>query len=350
VRSGIARCALLAAVAAATTSVAADPAAQAKALERGAAALKERRWSDAEAFFREALVHDEASVPAQVGLGEALLGANQVGDGLEALRRVVDDAPAHASLPAAVARDVERARETLKRRDVEGRRLRKLGDDLATTLARLAKRSQDADPDLARAATRHLARVRPDHPDRGPLEARLDLLEPGEPLFNGRDGTGWFGFEPPDWTVADGTIVARAKDVYAVTRTDVRVGGDFEVRAQVRVVEGRSAVLFLQGAWTESSENFSVGMYGSAVYAMEGNKMGVEADPPKGSPVPTKAPVDPARWNQLELRFTADRMVAAVNGEVVKSMPRTAAYASGHVALRVLQGTVAFRRIELLRR
>jgi hypothetical protein len=113
---------------------------------------------------------------------------------------------------------------------------------------------------------------------------------------------------------------------------------------------GGGAVFFLQAGWNHFQRNVSLGMRGKGVLLLEGHELGSDADPPSAPAVKTRRPVDPSQWNLFELQFRADRVRAFVGGEEVGTIPRSAAYREGHVALQVLASTVAFRRIEVVRR
>jgi hypothetical protein len=328
----------------------ADPGAAEADVARGRTALKAKRWTEAEEAFRAALRQDPDRLGARLGLAEALLGAGQRGKALPLARQVAGAGARAGGAGAADAGEVDRARALLKREDPEGAKLERLVDDFTRALLKVGVQAGEADPLLARTAVERVRRLRPDHPELHGLASRLGLLPPGEPLWNGRDGAGWSWFEAPGWTVAEQAIVGSAADVYAATRTVLSIQGDYDVRLEARVLGGgKSAVLFLQAGWTTFRENVSLGLVGAHVLLMEGRQMGTTADPPRGTPRKTRAPVDPEAWNRFELQFRGATVVGYVNGERVGEIVRPPRYASGHVALTVLLGRVAFRRLELVR-
>jgi hypothetical protein len=317
--------------------------------ERGRRALAARQWDEATDAFFEAALADPSWLPALAGLGEAALGAGRTGEGLEHLRRFVDLAEADPRAAAPWADDLSRVRKVLKQRDREGARLERIVDDHVAALAKLARSRADDDLALARAAFREGAALRPGDPAWDALAWPLGLLPAGDPLFDGQGASGWTWFEAPAWSVAEGEIRGRAADVWAACRTTVRLAGDFDVRCEARVVDGgRGAVFFLQGAWSAYDQNVSLGMTGRGVLLIEGSKLPKDADPPSDKPVRTKTRFDAEQWNLFELRFRPREVEAWVSGERVGSVRRLEAYESGHVALAVLQGTVAFRRLEVV--
>jgi hypothetical protein len=284
------------------------------------------------------------------GLGEAALGADREGQGLEYLRRFMDLVMEQPGARERFADDVKRVEKLLRRKDRYGRRLEKTIDDYVSTCTRLAQKWADDDPVAAGAAWKDASVLRPEGPDVTALSGKLGVREAGTPLFNGRDATGWTWLQAPDWRVSQGSIVGRAADVWAVCRTNERLAGNYDLRLEARVVEGGGAVLLLQGAWNGYHQNVSLGLVGKKVVLVEGADLPQNADAPNARPPKTRARIDPSAWNIFELQFRSDRVTAFVAGEEVGSVARTPAYAHGHVALVALLGTVAFRHVEVVRR
>ena len=340
---------LAALVLGAATIVSAGGGAAEDAVAKGRAALKAKKLPEAEAAFREALATSPDLPSARVGLAEVLLATDRTGPALEVLRAFVETTEGDVVARRTASKELAWAKDTLRRRDALGTKLEGLVAGYVASMTDLARRSADADPLLARRAVRDALRVAPRRIDLGTLAVRHGALAPGEPLWNGTDDRDWTWLEPPSWEIVDGTIVGVATDVYAVARTSVPVSGDFDLRCEVRVLEGKSAVVLLEGAWSGFASHLAVGLRGSGALLFDGRAMGATNDPPAAPAVRTKAPVDPTKWTHLELRLRGDAAYGFVGGEPVGDLIRAPSHRSGHVAISVLGGKAAFRRIEVVR-
>lgn len=342
----------LAAVAAcaAATAGAGDRTAAERAADRAKVELKAKRFPAAAAAYEDAVRLDASYVPARVGLAEARILGGDRGGGLEVLRVLVETLDPDDTMRRVWAKELTKAKDLLRARDEGGRRLDGLVDDHVAALLRLVKPATTADPELARALVREAAALRPRHPDVGPLVLRLGLADAGEALWNGVDASGWMWLEDPAWVIEDGAIVGTATDVYAVTRTVLALVGDYDLRCEARVLAGGAPVLLLSGGWNEFAEHVSVGLNGKGVLLIDGRTMSGTNDPPHATPIVPRTPVRPSEWTHFELRFRGDRVSGHVDGREVGSIARPAGAQKGHVALAVLLGRVAFRRIEVVRR
>jgi hypothetical protein len=166
--------------------------------------------------------------------------------------------------------------------------------------------------------------------DRVPAERRaLELLvqEGFQPLFNGKDLTGWKGLaaDPPAWTKmtleeiaraqaeADASMRAHWRVVDGVLSFDGRGGnlctardyGDFEMFVDWRIGPGGDSGLYLRGSpqvqiWDpDQRPEGSGGLYNNRIHP---RSPAVRADRPAGE------------WNTFFIRMTGERVTVDLNG------------------------------------
>jgi len=186
--------------------------------------------------------------------------------------------------------------------------------------------------------------------------ATVEDVEPGfVPLFNGKDLTGWEG-DAKLWVVEDGVLVGRSpgipyNDFLATTKTY----GDFILRFQVRLVggEGNSGVQFRSKRVPDSHEvsgyqaDIGPDWWGTIYDESRRNRPLVQ---PK--PADLKKALDPAGWNEYEVKAVGDALTLTLNGvtlveytETTAAIPRT-----GIIATQLHGGDpleVQFRNIRI---
>jgi hypothetical protein len=173
-----------------------------------------------------------------------------------------------------------------------------------------------------------------------------------ELLFNGRDLYGWNG-HPRNWSVENGEIVGRASDLsHNVFITYGMTYGDFELRYQVKLLNGNSGVQFrskefpdyvVKGYQADIADEW----YGSLYEEKLGRGVLVNGFKSKGETV-----VRPGDWNDMVIRAEGPRIRIWLNGlqtvdftETDESRPK-----SGVIALQLHQGPpmeVRFRNIRI---
>ena len=148
-------------------------------------------------------------------------------------------------------------------------------------------------------------------------EAAVAAEEGFVPLFNGKDLTGWEGYEKL-WIVEDGTLIGRSagirhNDFLATTKSY----GDFVLRLQVRLVKdkGNSGVQFHSKRVPNSHEvsgyqaDIGKGWWGSLYDESRRNRILVRADGAK-----LKKALKPGDWNEYEISAIGDKITLSING------------------------------------
>jgi hypothetical protein len=206
----------------------------------------------------------------------------------------------------------------------------------------------------------------------GPLRA-----DDFQPLFNGKDLTGWEG-NPKLWSVKDGAIVGTT-DGKIPTNTFLLWNGtaaDFELHARFRLKGGNSGIQY-RSKWLKNAGNFVVGGYqadmdadntytgilyeerGRGILAQRGQKVVIAANGDKfavgttGDPAKLKAAIKPDEWNDYVIVASGNKLTQTINGrqtiEVIDHQASRRAM-DGIIALQLHAGysmTVEFKDIRL---
>lgn len=177
-----------------------------------------------------------------------------------------------------------------------------------------------------------------------------------QPLWNGRDLTGWWKLKSPpgEWTVEDGAIVGKVKsggsDPSSYLFTDRRDFGDFELRLECRVNAGGNSGVFFRcdsdaslprGLEAHVATNYCGDLHRTWQHQGEGPE---RSEGRGGSIVPDA-------WQQLSIVARGRQMSVTLNGRVVCELTeREGGPAQGHIGLQVFgdrDTEVAFRRLEI---
>jgi tetratricopeptide (TPR) repeat protein len=207
-------------------------------VDEGDAAMKDKSYAAAEKFYRRALDAMDDCLPAQEGLGEALLAQEKTSDAIVAFRRVVREAHASDAVPTSWDVFVERAEHRLGDLDDHGRELQGLVDEHVRALVKLAVKVRGKDPDLADRALDLALTLDPD--DARARELRGRMAEKGtrrEAVFDGEQIADWDGGRSKWWSVEDGAIVAETRGVATYIRTQKEVRGNFDVIMEARIAK-----------------------------------------------------------------------------------------------------------------
>lgn len=176
-----------------------------------------------------------------------------------------------------------------------------------------------------------------------------------EPLFNGRDLTGWEG-DPLLWLVEDGMIVGRSPGIgYNDFLATENSYSDFSLRLQVHLVGdvGNSGVQFRSQRVTGSMEmigyqaDIGPTWWGGLYDESRRRRMLVEQD----AELITEL-VRPDDWNDYEIEARGARIRLKLNGTTTAEYEETedGIAAEGRIALQVHSGPaleVRFRNIRL---
>ncbi|HEO71875.1 MAG TPA: DUF1080 domain-containing protein [Candidatus Hydrogenedentes bacterium] len=176
-----------------------------------------------------------------------------------------------------------------------------------------------------------------------------------EPLFNGKDLTGWEG-DAKLWVVEDGTLIGRSPGIaYNDFLSTTKTYGDFILRFEVRLVDdkGNSGVQLRSKRVPDSHEvsgyqaDIAAGYWGMLYDESRRNTFLAKADPD----VVEKA-LKPGEWNDYEVRAIGKEIVLSINGITTASYVETDADIprSGIIAVQVHGGPpmeVQFRNIRI---
>jgi hypothetical protein len=194
----------------------------------------------------------------------------------------------------------------------------------------------------------------------GPSDAGRHV--PGfQPLFNGKDLTGWVQVLDSKWTVEDGILKSRQDpagrregESWLLTAKDF---GDFVLRAEFRLTAGGNSGIFLRDP-VPRAERLEAADGGKAPWDA-GFEAQINAEDPN---YPTgsiwdlaKAPPGlhrPGEWTELVVRVEGDRVRTWVNGQpaVDTRQGRSASGAIGlqrHGTPQYRDKVIEFRRIEV---
>jgi tetratricopeptide (TPR) repeat protein len=313
--------------------------------DRGEKALKDGDASAAEEHFRRSLEEDEAFAPARFGLARALIAAELREDGLEELKRAVDELRAESSWKS----EQQKARKLLDELDKAGAQLRKLVDAHVEELVAFARKWMKKDQDTAVRALRAALTLAPGHAKAAQMIESLGLSAKGppEPWFDGTSNAGWIEMGPPRWKVEDGAIVGDVKDGAYIGRTERMIEGDFDVLMEARLVEEHDGPSYfaVAPAYDGRDGHYSLGLLKGKLLFQEDvdaetDREVYHANPPHE--------FDAADWHVYELRFRGSRVIALVDGqEIAVDESRPDARSGGFVGLKCQHCRFEVRRVEV---
>ncbi|MBY0231043.1 MAG: protein kinase [Gemmataceae bacterium] len=188
--------------------------------------------------------------------------------------------------------------------------------------------------------------------DRGPA------VEEWEPLFNGKDLTGWKTHpdQPGEWAVQGGILIGKSPPMSHLLseRDDL---ADFRLKVEARInAEGNSGVVFrapyrIGGRYPNVPPGFEAQILGLTFpgpgQALTGSLFSTLAGGDVRFPEPI---VKPGEWFMMEVETKGEKVTVRVNGRTTaeaRAFPSSPP--TGHLALQTMgAGTVAeFRRIEI---
>lgn len=324
--------------------------------ERGEKALAAKDWAGAAGHYRKALAEDATFLPAQFGLGEALVGLGQRDEAIAEFRAFAGAAKALSPLPDGWGSLLQRAEKRLAQFDAAGTELRTLVDRHAAALLSLARKWAKDDPDLAVRAARRALALRPGDAAAAQLIESLGRSPKGEPiaLFDGASLAGWIEAVLPTWSVREGAIEGECRDSAYAARTERHFEGDFDVRCEARLLEsheGSGPVFWgVSAAYDGKESGYLLGVLKGALWFEEERGADEALGIVDASPSTLEKPFDPKKWHALEVRLRGGRATALVQGEEVGSAERSPARAGGFVGLKVQNCRVQFRKIEVVPR
>lgn len=151
----------------------------------------------------------------------------------------------------------------------------------------------------------------------------LGYTGPWQPLFNGKDLSGWKTWGAETWGVEDGTIVGRSgpkkSEGYLATETSYQ---DFDVRGQFRMLGAGNFGLFYHSTIEYDDKEYPVisGLQGEVAPEYPGPTGWVYESYKRGwliQPDPTSAAafaLRPGLWNEIRIRSIGSRIQTWVNG------------------------------------
>jgi tetratricopeptide (TPR) repeat protein len=299
----------------------------------------------AEAALRKAVDEDAAYLPARLALGEALLARGNMQEGIAEMRA----AGALAADPAASAawpNEAARARKRVQELEATAAALAAKVEKHVAECVALAARWAEKDPDLARRALRRALRLVPEHADASERLKELTPVPKGETtaLFLSQEGLEHFGLMD-GWKIEGGNVSVASGLNGGGLWVRTPVSGDFDFRAEARLVEGLGHPLTLG-----LSVIHGVGDISSFAYR-EGKVKWEELPPDKHTVVfehePSAVGYDPTAWTPFEMRFRGTNAEAWLNGKRVGQVSRRNPSGSVMLALRWQQAKVEYRRVEM---
>jgi len=318
---------------------------------RGETALKAKSWEEAEGHYRRAMEEDPTFLPARHGLAQALLGSGRTPAGIEELRSFLAAVGADASAPAEWKSLAAKAEKQLADVDVSGAEFRRILDRFADDYTALARKWTAKDARTADAAARRALLLRPGDRAAEEIVEKLGGSAKGPPVvvFNGADLDGWEHAKFPQWQVMNGVIIGDTMDGAYEARSPSTFEGDFDVRAEIRMVEERpdDPMPALLVAWKGNYDYYGVGLINRKIYVHERNGEHEFREVVKLTVSEFTGTLDPAGWNLYEVRLRGKEIAVFVNGTEVSREPRPPSRTGGFVALLIQDGKAAYRKIEV---
>ncbi len=177
-----------------------------------------------------------------------------------------------------------------------------------------------------------------------------------QPLFNGRDLTGWMTHpqQPGNWRVEEGTIVGAGSVSHLfTTRDDFR---DFEFRGEVRLSQDGNSGVFLRTPFAMLDPNTSnTNPPGYEVQLVEGNQVHPAQSYLSGGIIPLANPnganlIQQGQWYKFRVKADGDKFETWIDDvQTVSAIDPQRKYQGGHIALQVwsAKSKVEFRNLEV---
>ena len=163
-----------------------------------------------------------------------------------------------------------------------------------------------------------------------------------EPLFNGRDLTGWVQVGQEKWEVVDGVIHGQGvTDQYGYLRTQKKYS-DFELALRFKCLAGGNSGVYFHADFKSGTVDISQGRQfeidrkvGNHTGGIYGDGRGWEAWPaPEFEPM-----IRPGDWNEFLLQVIGNRYVCYLNGVRVLDFTNPSPQVSdGYIALQLHSG------------
>lgn len=322
-------------------------------LDAGNDALNAGRPEVAKERFEAALATRDDCLPARHGLGEALLAMGDEKAAVLAFRRTVRDAEAGLDIPIAWREVTDASRKRLEELDENRKALDEIIEEYVRDLVRLATKFRTRDPDLAARALDKALALRPED-ERG-LKLRQRMADEGTvrtEAFDGRQIEDWDGGRSDSWSVDDGAIVVKARDIATYIRTTDMLEGNFDIIVEARFVEeqGETPFFAIMGAWIDEAVHTRFGVINGDLVWYEHNGKDDRTSEYRAPARGLRKPVDISEWNTYELHFGDDKIRAVVNGQAVHEIARPEERGKGYVGLLAQHCQVEFRKVDIVQR
>jgi hypothetical protein len=179
---------------------------------------------------------------------------------------------------------------------------------------------------------------------------RVEPETPWQPLFNGKDLTGWVKVGNEKWEVESGEIHGSGltKD-YGYLRTD-KPYKDFEMSMRFKCETNGNSGLFVHTDFKPGTADVSQGMQFEIDCTLNHHTTGLYGDGRAwiAWPAPeNETVVRPTDWNDLSVRVIANRFVARLNGvPMIDFTDPTPKSFDGYIALQLHAGGAANMRFK----
>jgi tetratricopeptide (TPR) repeat protein len=335
---------------------AADEEAAAFFTARGAEALAKGDLKEAQAQFEKALGNHAGYFPARLGLAKTARAGGKTDDALRQLEAILDAAEGKTLDPASSAA-LKEARNLLGEMDKPRLEYRDAVSEYVSKLLALARRSEDANPELARRCVDRILAVCPDHPGALLLKAAIpaSVLAPKpkaneEPLFNGKDLQG-FADHAPIFSVKKGVVVAEAVNGSWLLRTERVLKGDYSVEYEARVLQdaGDKPCLALGFGFRKEERTYQIEVHVDYLlfrirdFATDQTQKFGRIDFYR-----LKTPLDRTKWNVFRVDVRDNVATVSVNGESFASNPASPGTYDGQAMIMAQDAVGEVRRIALV--
>ena len=189
------------------------------------------------------------------------------------------------------------------------------------------------------------------------------FAEDWQPLFNGRDLSGWSALDGTieNWAFADGQVICKGKSPGAEWLASDRTYADFELSLEYNLGSNGNSGIFLRAPkssspWVEGLEVQLLDDYSEKWKSLKPDQMNASIYAVVG---PTKQATKKAgEWQSLQIRCVKRRLTVQLNGQVVQDvdldmfadkteqvpgLKRTA----GHIGFQNHGDALAFRNVKV---
>ena len=320
--------------------------------KRADKALAAKKYDEAESLYRKALEEDATYLPAHYGLAQCLVGSGQSGPAVEELRKFVEEAKKEQALAADWKALVTKAEKQLTDIDASGAALQKILDDYRDSLLALAQRWMTKDPHVAERALRRVLKLSPGNAKATELLEKMGTTaNEVVDVFNGKTLDGWEAANAPMWSVIDGEMVGEVRDGTYACRTLRQFEGDFDVRAEIKVLEQYPGDAFfaVRPCMKGNYDTYSMGCINGRFwwYDATGTSKGNERDIVSLMPSEMKKQLKIKEWNTYEMHLRGNEASVWINGDRIGAEPRPAGRKGGFIGLLVQCMKVSFRKLQV---